>query len=93
MVDVCMQLLEQRDAETAIRIGDVYALLVYFHQQALNFTQAHTLLEAMRARAIPIDPFIDSGTVATIYAALGKTPPARAAAAPAADEVGEDIEA
>jgi intraflagellar transport protein 140 len=93
MVDVCMQLLDQRDAETAIRIGDVYALLVYFHQQALNFTKAHELIEAMRARAINIDPFVDAAAVASIYAAAGKQLPVKPPVTPPPeDEVHEEIE-
>lgn len=92
MVEVCLQLLDQRDAETAIRIGDVYALLVYYYQQALNFTQAHALIEAMRARAIPVDPFIDANAVASVYAAVGKPLPPRAPVPPpSADEVREEI--
>ena len=93
MVAVCSQLLEQRDAETAIRIGDVFALLVYFHQQALDFGKAHALIEAMRARAIPVDPFVDAAAVAAIYAAAGKALPVKAPATPPPeDEVGEEIE-
>ena len=72
MLDVCMQLLAQRDAETAIRVGDVFALLIYFHMQSKNFTQAHSLIESMRSRGIPIDPFIDTPTVLAIYGAVGK---------------------
>jgi len=72
MLDVCMQLLDQRDAETAIRVGDVYALLIYFHMQAKDFARAHALVEAMRARGIPVDPFVDAPSIGAIYAAVGK---------------------
>ncbi len=67
MLEVCMQLLEQRDAETAIRVGDVYALLIYFHAQQKAWPAAQALVEAMRARGIPVDPFIDATLVKTIY--------------------------
>ena len=62
-----MQLLEQRDAETAIRVGDVYALLVYFHAQQKAWPQAQALVEAMRARGIQVDPFVDAALVKSIY--------------------------
>ena len=89
-----MQLLEQRDAETAIRVGDVYALLVYFHLQGKAFAQALTLIEAMRARGIPVDPFVDAASVAAIYAACGKAPPsAPASPAGAAGGIEEEIHA
>jgi pentatricopeptide repeat protein len=72
MLDVCMQLLEQRDAETAIRVGDVFALLIYFHMQAKDFARAHSLVESMRGRGIPVDPFVDAPSVRAIYTAVGK---------------------
>ena len=88
-----MQLLDQRDAETAIRIGDVFALLVYFHAQHKAWPLAHSLIEAMRTRAIPLDPFIDMPLIETIYAAVSAPPPV-SAVAPATPTGGveEDIE-
>lgn len=77
MLEVCTQLLEQRDAETAIRVGDVYALLVYFHAQQKAWPAAQALVEAMRARGIPVDPFIDGALVKSIYV---RCAPARARA-------------
>ena len=90
-----MQLLDQRDAETAIRIGDVFALLVYFHAQHKSWENAHKLVENMRARAIPLDPFIDAPLIETIYVNVGATPPSAQQAAPADGapaDVGDDIE-
>jgi intraflagellar transport protein 140 len=80
MLEVCMQLLEQRDAETAIRVGDVYALLIYFHAQQKAWPAAQALVEAMRARGIPVDPFIDTALVKSIYVRLRAR--ARALASP-----------
>lgn len=94
MVEVCMQLLDQRDAETAIRIGDVFALLVYFHAQHKAWPAAHGLVESMRARAIPLDPFIDAPLIETIYTNVGEAPPSAQAAqapAPAEGDIEEEL--
>jgi intraflagellar transport protein 140 len=79
MVEVCSQLLEQRDAEPAIRVGDVYALLVYFNAQQKDWGKAHSYLEAMRARAIPLEPYIDAPLVKNAYVQCGREPPSPAA--------------
>ena len=92
MLEVCMQLLDQRDAETAIRVGDVFALLIYFHMQAKNYEQAHGLIESMRGRGIPVDPFVDSATVQAIFAAVGRVyTPAASPSQPGVGEIAEDI--
>jgi intraflagellar transport protein 140 len=75
MVEVCVQLLEQRDAEPAIRVGDVFALLVYFNAQQKDWGKAHMYIEGMRARGIPVDPYIDAPLVNNIYRQVGKEPP------------------
>ena len=89
---VCVQLLEQRDAETAIRVGDVYALLVYFHAQQKDWAKAHGFLEGMIARAIPLEPYIDTPLVQNIYGQCGLPPPApTGAGGGGGDEVEEKI--
>lgn len=74
MVDICRQLLEQRDAETAIRVGDVFALLIYFYAQQRAMTDAHALVEAMRVRGILLDPFLDAALIEDIYRSVGVDP-------------------
>ena len=75
MVEVCVQLLEQRDAEPAIRVGDVFALLVYYNAQQKDWPKAHGYLEAMRGRGIPLEPYIDTPLIRNIYAQCGQAPP------------------
>ncbi len=84
MVEVCVQLLEQRDAEPAIRVGDVYALLVYFNAQQKEWGKAHGYLESMRGRSIPLEPYIDTPLIKNIYAQCG-----RAAPSPGGSSAGE----
>lgn len=74
MVQICMQLLEQRDAEGAIRVGDVFALLIYFQAQQRQWSTAHGLIESMRSRGIPLGPFIDATLIESIYTSVGIDP-------------------
>ena len=79
MVEVCTQLLEQRDAEPAIRVGDVFALLVYYNAQQKEWPRAHGFLEAMRGRGIPLEPYMDTPLIRNIYAQCGQAPPSSSA--------------
>lgn len=74
MVSICQQLTEQKDAETAIRVGDVYALLIYFFAQQRNWQQAYSTVESMRNRHIAIGPFVDEALIETIYGNVGIDP-------------------
>jgi intraflagellar transport protein 140 len=67
MAEACRGLLELRDAETAIRVGDVYALLVYYHAQQKQWGVAFDLVEDMRGRGILLEPFIESAVLREIY--------------------------
>ncbi len=62
MIKICNQLLELSDIEHAIRVGDVFALLIeYFYAQATPhaFQQAFNLIERMRDRNIILTPYLD----------------------------------
>ena len=98
MVKLCFELLEQPDVESAIRVGDVYALMVeWFHSQG-QMDQAYSLIEKMVARSIILSPYLDQEMVAAICGAMGmpvaqdpQPPPPPPAAD--GDEVDDDIEA
>lgn len=53
--------------ETAVRVGDVYALLIEHHAGKGAFPAAHALLERMQAGNIRLGPFIDAGIVEQVY--------------------------
>jgi len=72
MVALCTQLLGTPDAEAAIRLGDVFALLIYCHAQARDWAAAAAALDGMRARGIAIDPFIERSIVEDAYAGAGR---------------------
>ena len=63
MVSMCHELLEQQDVEAAIRVGDVYALMIEWFYSQRQMEQAHTLVEKMRGRGIILSPYLDSEMV------------------------------
>lgn len=71
MVNICNQLVEQHDCETAVRVGDVFALLVYFYAQRKDWQNAYQSLERMRAHSIALEPFIDVPLIETAYSQVG----------------------
>ena len=79
---MCRQLLEQRDIEASIRVGDVFALLIEFHYSQRNMEQAFQFIENMRERNIILSPFLDADMVNTIYRSMGVEPE---------EEDGEDV--
>ena len=53
--------------ETAIRVGDVYALMVEWFYSQNTMEQAYTLIEQMRSRSIILSPYLDHEMVHAIY--------------------------
>jgi len=71
MVKIAHQLVEQPAVESAVRVGDVYALLVeYYHQQG-NMQQAYVLIEKMRERKIILNPYLDTELIEEVYRTMG----------------------
>mmetsp|Transcript_17764 Transcript_17764/g.41776 ORF Transcript_17764/g.41776 Transcript_17764/m.41776 type:complete len:1379 (+) Transcript_17764:96-4232(+) len=71
MIQVCYQLLQQPDIESAIRVGDVFALLIEWYYTQGNYQQAYQLTEKMRERHIILGPYLDQMMVEKIYSAMG----------------------
>merc|ERR1711988_93599 len=90
VVKIAYQLLEQPDVESAVRVGDVFALLVeYYHSQG-NMQQAYMLIEKMRGRNIILSPYLDSELIEQVYSAMGVEQTAAPAPASAVDEEMDD---
>ena len=93
-----MGLHPQPEVEAAIRIGDVFALMVEWCYSQQQMEQAYTLIEKMRSRSIILSPYLDHEMVSTIYGAMGmpvaQDPPAQQAPPEEdlPDEMAEDIE-
>lgn len=67
MIRMCRQLLDQADVESAIRVGDVYALLIEYQYSQGQMEQAYQYIEDMRTRNIILDPFLDQSIIAAVY--------------------------
>lgn len=50
-------------AEQAVRIGDVFALLVEYYHAEGNMQQSYVLIEKMQERKIIINPYLDTELV------------------------------
>jgi hypothetical protein len=50
----------------AVRVGDVFALLVEFYHSQGNMQQAYVLIEKMQERKIIINPYLDTELVTTL---------------------------
>lgn len=59
------------DNQAALRVGDLYALLIEVYFRQGNSEQAYQLIEKMRSHKIPIGQFVDQSIVESIYQALG----------------------
>ncbi|XP_068100486.1 intraflagellar transport protein 140 homolog isoform X2 [Hyperolius riggenbachi] len=68
----CELLLEEPDMESAVRIGDVYGLLVDHYTQQGDFQKAYRYLEEMRSKmpSVNLSYYVPQGTVEAIYRAL-----------------------
>ena len=71
MVESCRALLDIEDIEAAVRVGDIFALLVEFYTGRQEFEQAYHLIEQMRDRQIVLPLFLESQLVQAVYNAMG----------------------
>ena len=53
--------------QSAIRVGDVFAVLVEYFYMQRNMEQAFRLIENMRQRGIVLAPFLDADLITTVY--------------------------
>lgn len=73
-VKICTQLLSsQSRIDNAIRVGDVFALLIEYYYKAKEFQKAYALIQQMRDRNIIISPYLDKEMTDTIYREVGAT--------------------
>lgn len=98
MIKTCHDLLEEADVEAAIRVGDVYALMVEWCYSQQQMEQAYNLIEKMRARSIILSPYLDQEMVAAIYNTMGMPiaqdpqPPPMPDGSVSHDHIEEDID-
>jgi intraflagellar transport protein 140 len=72
MVKICQELLSEPTVEDAIRVGDVYALLVEFYWvQQGDGQQAYQLIQKMRDRNIVLSYYLEESIIREIYTDVG----------------------
>ena len=74
-VKIAHQLVEQPGVEDAVRVGDVFALLIEFYHSQGNMQQSYVLIEKMRDRNILLNPYLDADLIQQTYAAVRPLPP------------------
>ena len=96
-VKICTQLLSsQTRIDAAIRVGDVFALLIEHYYDARNYQKAYAFVEQMRDRNIILSPYLSKDMTNTIFKEVGASAESMMAGgskdADAGDgEVGDDI--
>ncbi|XP_070580461.1 intraflagellar transport protein 140 homolog isoform X2 [Ptychodera flava] len=68
----CQLLLEETDLDSAVRIGDVYGLMIEHYARTENYKQAYHCMEEMRKRvpAMNMAYYVNMRTVEAIHKAL-----------------------
>jgi len=73
MIDICVQLTQDRRVEQVLRVGDVYAVLVEWSFMQRDMASAHRYLAEMEERGLDLESFVESKVVDSVYAAVGAT--------------------
>mmetsp|Transcript_83931 Transcript_83931/g.237404 ORF Transcript_83931/g.237404 Transcript_83931/m.237404 type:complete len:1469 (+) Transcript_83931:229-4635(+) len=71
MVRICHALLEQQDVESALRVGDCFALLIEFYHGQKNYDAAYKLIENMRSRQIVLHPYLEQDMIEEVHRMVG----------------------
>eukprot|EP00759_Apiculatamorpha_spiralis_P023644 PhF_6_TR27211/c0_g1_i1/m.40037/K19672/IFT140; intraflagellar transport protein 140 len=79
MVSLCQDLLSRYHVDhpeyeifsSAVRVGDVYALLVEHYVQTTQWEHAHTIIEKMREGKIELSYYLETSLVENVYHMLG----------------------
>merc|ERR1711998_35764 len=91
MVRICHALVEQQDVETALRVGDCFALLIEFYHGQKNFDAAYKLIENMRSRQIVLHPYLEQDMIDEIHRMVGKPLVSEMGDGGDGDEVDDDV--
>jgi intraflagellar transport protein 140 len=72
MVRLCNSILDAGDVEAAIRVGDVYALLIEYFHSVGEYSKAYSVIERMRGAGIILSPYLDNAMVIKIHQEVGQ---------------------
>ncbi|XP_065898421.1 intraflagellar transport protein 140 homolog isoform X2 [Dysidea avara] len=72
-VEKCALLLDEPSLDTAVRVGDVYGMMIEHYAHTGNYQKAYSLMEEMRERIPSVNMafYIDIQTIETVHATLG----------------------
>ncbi|XRB23736.1 IFT140 protein [Pseudoscourfieldia marina] len=80
------------EGESALRMGDVFALLVEHYHGIGRMAEAQSTVDRMLASRIILAPYLDLGMVANIYESQGLNPPPEVRGGGGGGPVGDDDE-
>lgn len=73
MIKICNWLLDQTHVESAIRVGDVYALLIEYYYTVPDYGAAYGMIERMRGAKMILSPYLDKTMIQKIHSEVGAT--------------------
>lgn len=68
---MCLQLTQQRDAESAIRLGDVFSLLIEHYFRSQQPQECLRMVENMKKRGINVRMYLEQSDIDAIHQAAG----------------------
>jgi len=71
MIQICTWLLDQPHVESAIRVGDVYALLIEYYFSAQEYQAAYQMIERMKGAKMILSPYLDKAMIQKIHDEVG----------------------
>merc|ERR1711964_485686 len=90
MIRTCEQLLQDPELEGAVRVGDIFALMVEYFVSQSNFREAFECIERMRQEGTYIQPYLDRSLVEQVYNEVGQ--PLQAEAEDEGEEIDEEVD-
>jgi intraflagellar transport protein 140 len=71
MINICHQLLDQPNIDSALRSGDIFALLIEFYAQQKNYKAAYEVVQKMQRARIILSPYLDPALIKIIHDSNG----------------------
>ena len=71
MIQMFMSLLEEEDCDTALRVGDVFAVMIEYYYSEGKYQQCYHLLTKMKERNIEWGPYVEKSMTSHIMRSLG----------------------
>jgi len=69
---ICLKLLDSKETENAIRVGDCFALLIEYYHSVSRMEEAFDLMERMKSRRIVLNPYLERSMMDEICRSVGK---------------------